>query len=232
MKLRVFSGGAAQGLVGALAPDFQAAYGVTIDGAFTAVGALRDRLVAGEAADIVILSRALIDELAASGHVDIRSAVDIGIVLTGIAVRAGDAIPDIVDADTLRAALAAADAVYLPDPARATAGIHFAGVIARLGLTAALAARMRPFPNGATAMRELAAATSAHPIGCTQITEILATPGLTPVGPLPKAFELATVYTAAVTTRSAAPKLAGEFVRRLAGDDAHKLRHQLGFAAA
>ena len=46
------------------------------------------------------------------------------------------------------------------------------------------------------------------PIGCTQVTEILSTPGVTLVGPLPKQFELATVYTAGVCTGAAQPELA------------------------
>ena len=58
--------------------------------------------------------------------------------------------------------------------------------------------RLRPYPNGATAMRALAGARRTSPIGCTQVTEILNTPGVALVGPLPKQFELATVYTAGV----------------------------------
>ncbi|HXE89190.1 MAG TPA: substrate-binding domain-containing protein, partial [Hyphomicrobiaceae bacterium] len=68
MKLVVLSGGAAEGLVAALAPSFEAEAGCEIDGTFGAVGAMRDRLLAGAPADVLILSRALIDELARQGH--------------------------------------------------------------------------------------------------------------------------------------------------------------------
>ena len=54
-------------------------------------------------------------------------------------------------------------------------------------------------------MRALAQSRAARPIGCTQVTEILSTPGVTLVGPLPKEFELATVYTAGVCTKAALP---------------------------
>ena len=67
--LRILAGGAAQALVEKARPGFEAPTGCTIDGTFSAVGAMRDKLLAGEPADIVILSRALIDELARSGHV-------------------------------------------------------------------------------------------------------------------------------------------------------------------
>ena len=107
------------------------------------------------------------------------SAVDIGTVATAIAVRSGDPAPAVGDAAELRAALLAADEICLPDPRQATAGIHFAGVLDRLGIAAEVAPRLRPFPNGMTAMRALAASTAARPIGCTQVTEIVATPGVT-----------------------------------------------------
>ncbi len=121
--------------------------------------------------------------------------------------------PPVGDADSLRAALLAADAIYFPDPKLATAGIHFAKVLDRLGIREAVADRLRPYPNGATAMREMASA-QGRPIGCTQVTEILNTPGVTLVAPLPQEFELATIYTAAVATRSASPD-AGPPSRRL-----------------
>jgi molybdate transport system substrate-binding protein len=78
-------------------------------------------------------------------------------------------------------------------------------------------------------MQALACATDAHPIGCTQATEILNTPGVTLVGPLPKQFELATVYTAGVCTRAALPDQARQLAALLAGDAARAFREQAGF---
>src|SRR5580765_6477571 len=106
--LRILSGGAAQGLVERLKPSFEAETGIAIDGTFSAVGAMRDRLLAGEPADVIILSRALIDQLAGRGHVVASSVVDIAQVATAVAVRRGDKLPDVGTADALRAALAAA----------------------------------------------------------------------------------------------------------------------------
>jgi molybdate transport system substrate-binding protein len=150
-------------------------------------------------------------------------------VRTGVAVRHGTPHPDVATPEALRAALLAADAIYFPDPERATAGIHFMKVLRELGIDAALRERLRPHPNGATAMRELAAATSAQPIGCTQVTEILYTPGVERVAVLPQRFELATTYTAAVTTRAADPALAERFVALLGGVDTRALRAAGGF---
>ena len=134
-------------------------------------------------------------------------------------------------ADALRKSLSAATSLYFPDPDKATAGIHFMKVLEKLDLRDPLAARLKPFPNGATAMAELARATDARPIGCTQVTEIKYTPGVTLVGVLPKAFELVTLYSAAVCARAANPALAERFVELMTGPDAKPLRAAAGFEA-
>jgi molybdate transport system substrate-binding protein len=213
-SLRILSGGATHGLVERIRPAFEAETGYRIDGTFSAVGAMRDKLLAGEQADVMILSRALVDELARSGHVVASSVADVARVATAIAVRQGDPLPDVRTADALRAALAEADAIHFPDPAQATAGIHFAQVIRKLGLWVEVERRLRLAPNGATAMRALAASTDRRPIGCTQETEIRATPGVVLVAPLPPGCGLVTTYTAAVTVRARAPAEAADFIAR------------------
>jgi len=229
MQLKILSGGAAQGLVHALSPQFQAQTGCEIEGIFGAVGAMRDKLLGGAPADMVILTQALIAELARTGHVVAGSAADIGPVLTAVAVRSGDPVPPIGDADALRNALRAADGIYFPDPKLATAGIHFAKVIEALGLTEELKNRLRVFPNGTTAMRELAAVKGGRPIGCTQITEILAMSGATLVGLLPKEFELATIYTIGICAKARESALAQKFAAMMTSPAAHELRERLGF---
>lgn len=218
LSLRVLSGGATQSRVRAVEAAFEAKTGCTIDGTFGAVGAMKARLLAGEPADVMILSRALIDELARDGHVVTASVTDVARVETAVAVRAGDPLPHVQDKADLRAALLAADAIHFPDPEQATAGIHFAKVMRELGVWDAVASRLRTAPNGATAMRELAASKAARPIGCTQATEIAATPGIVLVGPLPPGCELVTVYTAAVTTKAQAPAEAARLVALLKPD--------------
>jgi molybdate transport system substrate-binding protein len=229
-SVRILSGGAVQGLVESLRPAFEASTGCRIDGVFGAVGAMRERLLAGDPADVTILSRALIEALARDGHVDPASARDIGRVQTAVAVRRGDPPPAVADAAALRGALLAADEIHFPDPEQATAGIHFARVMRDLGIADEVAGRLRPAANGATAMRALAASTGRRPVGCTQATEILATPGIVLVGPLPPGCDLATTYTAAITARSAAGAQAATLIALLAGDSSRALRARLGFA--
>jgi molybdate transport system substrate-binding protein len=229
MTLTLLSGGAANGLVAALSSRFKQETGADIDGTFGAVGAMRDKLVGGARADMLILTAALIAELATAGHVVAGSAADLGAVATGVAVRSGDPAPAIGGADALRAALRAADGIYFPDPKLATAGIHFAKVLERLGIADEVAPRLRTFPNGQTAMAALAAQQGGRPIGCTQITEILNTKGVTLVGNLPAELALATVYTLGICAKAQSPELARRFAAMLTGEDSAELRRKLGF---
>ena len=227
--LHVISGGAAQGLVAALSDAFAAKHGFAPEGTFGAVGMMKDKLLAGAPCDVIILTAALIAELEQQGHVDPGSSRPLGVVRTGVAIKAGEAKPDVSTPEALAGVLRGAQGIYFPDPVKATAGIHFMKVLKTLGLDQALAGRLKPFPNGATAMREMAAAAGPGLIGCTQVTEILYTPGVQLAGFLPAAFELATVYTAAVCSRAANPAVAQAMVALLAADHSRTLRLRGGF---
>ena len=132
----------------------------------------------------------------------------------------------------MRAALLAADAIFVPDTKASTAGIHVAKVLQQLGIADEVAARLRIFPNGATAMRHLAESDATRPIGCTQSTEIISTKGVTLSGPLPPSCDLATMYTAAVATKAAAAKQAQRLIDLLTAADTRELRIRAGFLDA
>lgn len=229
--LHLLSGGAAQGLVTQLQDGFRAQHHFEIAGTFGAVGLMKDGLLAGEPCDVIILSQALISQLAESGHVQAASARALGAVKTGVAVKTGEALVDVGSAAALKAALRAARGIYFPDPVKATAGIHFMRVLRELGLDAELAGRLRPYPNGAAAMKAMADCNEPGLLGCTQVTEILFTPGVELVAALPKAFELATVYTAAVCTASHNAQAAAELITMLASPGNAATRLACGFEA-
>jgi molybdate transport system substrate-binding protein len=227
--LNILSGGAAHGLVASLAPEFKARTGLDIEGEFGAVGAMADKLRSGTPADIVVLTAALIAKLAQENLIVSASISDIGLVETAIAVRAGDPKVTVGDADALRAAFLAADAIFVPDTKASTAGIHVAKVLQQLGIADEVAARLRIFPNGATAMRHLAETDAARPVGCTQSTEIISTKGVVLSGSLPPGCELSTMYTAAVATKAARAQPARSLIDLLTSADQRELRERAGF---
>jgi molybdate transport system substrate-binding protein len=228
-SLKILSGGAAQGLVASVAPKFKVMTGLDIEGEFGAVGAMADKLRAGTPADIVVLTAAMVAGLARENLVVSASVADIGLVETAIAIRAGDPPVSARDASALRKAFLAADAIFVPDTKASTAGIHIAKVLQQLGITDEVAARLKIFPNGATAMRNLAASTATKPIGCTQSTEIISTSGVMLSGSLPQACELSTIYTAAVATQAINAGQAQDLIDLLTGVEQRDLRERAGF---
>jgi molybdate transport system substrate-binding protein len=228
-QLHILSGGAAFGLVSKLEAQFKTNTGCTLAGTYSAVGVMRDQLLAGAPCDVVILSAALIAQLEASGHVAAGSARALGKVRTGIAVKAGSPQPKVSTPEELKTALLAASGIYFPDPIKATAGIHFMNVMQQLSIDGQAANRLRPYPNGATAMAEMAKCPEPGVIGCTQVTEILYTAGVSLIAVLPKEFELATVYTAAVSSKAGNPSHAAALVALLSSVDSATLRLTGGF---
>jgi molybdate transport system substrate-binding protein len=227
--LRILSAGAAQAVVERIATAYTGETGNGVKAEFSAVGAMKARVIAGEPVDLIVLTGALIDELAASGHVAAGSRRDLGAVATGVAVRAGTPLPDISDARKLRANLLAATKVVCPDPATATAGKAVMQMLDRLGIVAEVQPRMQYFPNGYAAMKWLAGSRGALEIGITQATEILPNPGVIYVGPLPGELKIKTVYSAGLAARAQNPEGAREFIARLTAPAARPILAKAGY---
>ena len=196
-EVRVFVAGAAKAAVEKVAPEYERASGDRIAASFDTVGALRDRIVAGERPDLVILSAAAVDALAGRGLVAADARREIGVVVSGLAVRRGAPVPDIADEAALKRALLAAKSIAHADGARgATSGAHFAAVIDKLGLRAELQSRITVLPFGVEVIEGVA--DGRFEIGVSQSSEIVPHAGVTFVGGLPRPYALVTPYVAAV----------------------------------
>jgi molybdate transport system substrate-binding protein len=230
--LQLLSAGAAKGVVQALAASFERGTGATLAATFDAAGTIRDRFLGGAPCDVVILPAAMLDALGAQGRIERASIASLGDVPTGIAVPSGEAAPSVAGIDGLRDALSRASALYCPDIERSTAGIHFIGVLKKLGIYERVAAKLKPYANGATAMAAMASAEPAGhsgAVGCTQVTEILYTPGVTLVATLPDEVALTTMYSAAVSRGAGDVALARRFASLLTGEATRELRRAGGF---
>ncbi len=227
--LNIFSAGAAQSAVTQITEKFQHESGNLVHAGYGAVGAMKARVVAGEPADVIILTAALIDELIQQGLVVPGSRVDLGKVGAGVAVRAGSPLPDVGNTRVLRGNMLAATGIVCPDPAVATAGKVVLNVLDRLGIADQVKARLRYFPNGYAAMAHLAQSTGMLEMGITQLTEIVANKRVTLVGPLPAELQHIAVYSVGLAMRSAHPERAKEFIRRLTGFNAQAVLSAAGF---
>jgi molybdate transport system substrate-binding protein len=228
-EIRVLSAGAAQAVVERIAAEFQRDTGCRISGEFGAVGAIRQKVLDGAAADVIVLTGAMVDELESSGHLARGSRSDLGKVGTGVAVRAGASLPDVSTEEALRGCLLAATRVVCPDPAIATAGKVVMQTLERLGATDAVRPRLQYFPNGYAAMKWLAASQGTADLGITQVTEILANPGVTLAGPLPGALQVRTLYAAGLAARAPEAAAARDFIARLTSAAARKVLANAGY---
>ena len=213
-ELKVLSAGAMKTIVTELGAQFTRETGHTLALTPGTVGQLSDRIVGGEAADVVVLSDTAVDRLIAQGHLAAGSRVDIARTGIGVAVREGAPAPDIAAPEALKRTLLAAKSITYVDPASGgTSGIHFAGVLDRLGIADAVKAKSILKPGGFVA--ELVARGEAE-LAVHQISEILPVKGVRLVGPLPRELQKVTVYSAALPARAAGTGPARAFVEFMA----------------
>jgi molybdate transport system substrate-binding protein len=190
-KVRVLSTLALRGAVHSLAGHYEAAGGARIDADFAPTLALLDRLRGGEGADIVILTREGLSELAREGRVVKDSCVDLARSYVGLAVKAGAVHPDIATPPALRAALLGARAVAYSRIG--ASGILFAQLIEHLGIAAEINARAVVIPQGFTAERLL---TDEADLAVQQISELKQVGGIEVVGPIPHELQAPAVFSA------------------------------------
>ena len=211
--VRVLSTLALKGAVTRLAGQYQAATGITIEADFAPTVGLLPRLRGGETADVVILTREGLDELAAEGAVVAASMVDLARSYVGIAVRAGAPHPDIATEAAFRASILAARSVAYSRIG--ASGIYFADLIARLGMAAEINARAT-VTSGFTAERLI---TGEADLAVQQISELKQVEGIEVVGPIPLALQTPAVFSAGRMTASEKAAQAEALLRYLASPD-------------
>jgi molybdate transport system substrate-binding protein len=150
-----------------------------------------------------------VDGLAQAGRLR-RPPVALGSVGVGIAIRVGGPEPAIRDEASLRAEIAAAEAIVFN---RASTGLYMDRLFARLGLTEAVTPKAVRFPDGDAVLRRIAAG-SGREIAFAAMTEIglFRDKGVRMVGPLPDGLQNRTPYAAALLSAAEAPVRLVEFL--------------------
>jgi molybdate transport system substrate-binding protein len=212
--VRVLSTLALMGAVRSLAGRYQSAGGARIDADFAPTLGLLDRLRGGETADVVILTKQALDDLATQGSVVAASCVDLARSYVGIAVKAGAAHPDIATEPALRATLLGARAIAYSRIG--ASGIFFAQLIGRLGIASEINARARIIPSGLTAALLVS---SEADLAVQQISELKQVAGVEVVGPIPRELQTAAVFSAGRWAASAKPVQADALLKYLASPE-------------
>ena len=218
-----------QAVVTELAPEFEQASGAKVEVSFGAVGQQKTRVLAGESADVILLTPGMLEELAAAGWVVPGSPHSLGKVGMGVVVPVGHPPVDLSSVDTLRAAMLAASLIVYPDPTIASAGRNFDNALITMGIRDQVAAKIRHFPNGNVSMTWLGEQRIAGSIGVTQVSEIRPIPTITLIGEVPAALQVITEYGIAKAARGPAPALGARFFDLLVSARGRRAVEAAGF---
>jgi molybdate transport system substrate-binding protein len=222
-KLKLLSAGAVKGGVAQLAQEFERTTGRSVAIDYAPAPELRDRLAAGEMADVVILPQSMIDDAAHQGRVIADTRALLGRSRMGVAVHLNAPKCELTDTAAFKQLVLGASAVVYNT---ASSGIYTAKLLEKLGFAATLKSRTVVVNSGAAIMEYVADHPTAA-VGLAQISEIMVLVAkgcaVRLAGPLPDEIQNSTTYFAAVTAQSAARSAAGELVQCLTTPAAKKL---------
>jgi len=215
--LRILSGLAVRGAFeGGIIADYEAKTGHRVDVAWVPTTLIMSKVAAGEQADVLVLVRDAMDQLVAQGQVDPATRVEVAHSRLGVAVPRGAAHPPMGSVEEFRAALLGARSVAY---SRAGAsGIHFEGMIERLGIADAVRGRATVIPAGFTAEKLV---TGEADLAVQQVSELMVVDGVEVVGKYPEELQQVSSFSAAMMTSSPHRAAAEAFLAGLNGERAN-----------
>jgi molybdate transport system substrate-binding protein len=210
-----------------LALQYQRATGNELKISYSLISDIKKRIIAGETADVIILSRPVMDDLQKQDKFMSGSIANIAGTPVSVVARAGAVKPDISSVDALKRSLLAAKSIVYADPAKGGAsGVYFAGVVERLGIAEQLKPKTILVPGAQAA--DVVAKGEAE-IGVGQASEIVPVTGAQLVGPLPGEFASTTLFAAGIGAGTTAPEAARSLIQFLNGPVAAPVFKSKGF---
>ena len=230
-EVRLLSAEVLRHAINELIGDFERTTGHKLTITYDSAVAIRNQIQGGEAADATINQIPVMEALAEQGKIARGTIVPLARSGIAVAVPKGTIKPDISSVDALKRSLLAAKSIAYPDPARgAASGIHFRGVIERLGIAHEVNAKaklIKPPLAGFVAENEAE-------IVVTQPMEILAVPSLDLVGWLPDQLQdyAAFTWAAGVTANAKEPDAAKALIQFLSSPAAAAVIKKRGMEPA
>lgn len=222
-KIRMLSTLGLMGAMRSLSSAFATATGIHVDADFAPTLALLKRLRAGEAADLVILTREGLDEMIGEGRVIADTAADLARSYVGLAVRKDAPHPDIASEAALRKTLLAARSVAYSR--LGASGVYFAELIVRMGIAAEINAKATIVEQGFTAERLISGEAD---LAVQQISELKQVDGIAVIGPVPYDLQTPAVFSAGRTVDAKQAEAAEALLRYLASPEVMPVLRQSG----
>jgi molybdate transport system substrate-binding protein len=136
-----------------LVPQYEKASGNKLKISYSPIADIKKRMIAGETADVIMLSRPAMDDLQKMDKFAAGSIVNLVGTPVAVAARAGALKPDVSAVDALKRTLLAAKSIVYADPAKGRAsGVYFVSVTDKLGIAEQLKSKTILVPGPRPAM--------------------------------------------------------------------------------
>ncbi len=212
--LKVFVGGAMTETVEKIGAQFARASGNRLEYVSDTTGALQKRLQSGEKPDVVVVTAGGLDALQKENRIAPGTRTTLVRALIGVAMQPNGTPPDLSSPDSIKASLLKARSVaYVSPAAGGTSGTYFEGLLKKMGIYDQMKSKI-VYRNQGSEVADAVAKGQAE-IGISFIAELAPNKGVKIAGPLPDAIQSPTDYVAGVTTVSANPQAAREFINAM-----------------
>jgi molybdate transport system substrate-binding protein len=210
-EIRVLSAGGIRPPLAELVLQFERATGHKVVIKFVGGAAVKREIDAGASFDVLVSERDVMDHAIKAGKIVAATRVDIARAGVGVGVRAGAPKPDIASVEAFKRTLLNAKSVAYGK--EGMSGIHFLGLLERLGISAEMQSKLRPtaVADGGTFA---AIARGEAEIGVGAMATIFA-PGVEFVGPLPSELQTYIHFAAGVDTAAKDPQAAVALIKFL-----------------
>ena len=198
--IRLLTSNGMHAVLDVLLPAFRGITGNHVTVRYGTGQEILERIAAGETADVVICSRAALQDLARARKVEAASVRDLATSSVGVAVRTGLPKPDVRSVEAFKRALLGAESIAFTG--KGASGIYFQRLIGQLGIAAEIRAKAVMQDGGLVG--DLVAQGRAT-MAIQQIPELLAVEGIDYVGPLPPELQHTTQIATGVFAGSARP---------------------------
>jgi molybdate transport system substrate-binding protein len=206
-EIRLLSAAAMQSVFKEVASEFERTSGHKLAISYGTIGGVNERVLKGEAADVVIGSTLIMPGLVRAGRIRADSLVTVCRTGIGLVVQAGAPKPPMSSVEDFKQAVLAARVLVYADPVRGgAAGVHIGRVLQDLGLADRLKSSIKLGAGGD--VTEVTLAQGEGALGITQISEIVGKPAAQYVGPMPAELQNATVFVAGIPADAKAPHAA------------------------
>ena len=228
-EVKVFTSVALTNALDELAPIFEQKTGNKLTISYDLAAVQKKRILDGERADVIILTRVMMDDLAKQNKLAPGNIVNVASTPVALAARAGAPKPDISTADAFKQTLLSAKSISISyaDPAKGgLSGVVASRAIERLGIAEQMKSKTTLVPGAQSP--DLVAKGEVE-LGIAQASEIVPNAGAQLVGPLPGELGSMTQFSGGIGAESASANASKALIDFLAGQEAGSQFKAKGF---